>query len=558
MGRKKIKIQTIKDERNRQVTFLKRKAGLLKKAYELSVLCDCEIAVVIFSSQNKLVQYASTNMDKVLMRYTDFGEPNESLTNVQCAALYGEGGADNDDDDLLLPNSASAATPGLAPHDLIDASSAIRSPDMHRLPRYHQDAADEGLVGATAFATGSVPVSNMALQQSYIQQQQQQQQHGYYQPQQPQPQPQQHHHHHPPQQQMVAMYSPVLGDLEPAGGSPYYSSPMSYTNATPTNAIYQPSSRGVAQQPGIAQQLSAYPYGLSVKQHQTQQQQQFGYAPPLMRAYSTYQPMSSYQPQHQHQHHQPQQQQQQQHGGIAVPLSGDSISSQAAVMYQVGQPYQPGQVLGRPLDSYRTRISVPSAAAVLPTSASGPPQYMLYRMSEDDAQPADDGAAQQAAQAAAQPVLPGPLHTIAEDEDDRFVNDDDEEEEQDAEHEAPAQDTDDAGGAATGDQDDPSAQVFDFEAPTDSEDGDGRRQSQLRDAPPGLRVEIPPKGQQPAAKDRGAAQRRSAASTTRLTPAITPDTSGGGLRTGHAAGDAKQSAQQQQQQQGRGRRFPLA
>ncbi|KAJ2557677.1 hypothetical protein GGH95_005120, partial [Coemansia sp. RSA 1836] len=440
---KKIKIQTIKDERNRQVTFLKRKAGLLKKAYELSVLCDCEIAVVIFSSQNKLVQYASTNMDKVLMRYTDFGEPNESLTNVQCAALYGEGGADNDDDDLLLPNSASAATPGLAPHDLIDASSAIRSPDMHRLPRYHQDAADEGLVGATAFATGSVPVSNMALQQSYIQQQQQQQQHGYYQPQQPQPQPQQHHHHHPPQQQMVAMYSPVLGDLEPAGGSPYYSSPMSYTNATPTNAIYQPSSRGVAQQPGIAQQLSAYPYGLSVKQHQTQQQQQFGYAPPLMRAYSTYQPMSSYQPQHQHQHHQPQQQQQQQHGGIAVPLSGDSISSQAAVMYQVGQPYQPGQVLGRPLDSYRTRISVPSAAAVLPTSASGPPQYMLYRMSEDDAQPADDGAAQQAAQAAAQPVLPGPLHTIAEDEDDRFVNDDDEEEEQDAEHEAPAQDTDD-------------------------------------------------------------------------------------------------------------------
>ncbi|KAJ1756161.1 Myocyte-specific enhancer factor 2D, partial [Coemansia sp. RSA 1591] len=55
MGRKKIKIQTIKDERNRQVTFLKRKAGLLKKAYELSVLCDSEIAVVIFSSQNKLV-----------------------------------------------------------------------------------------------------------------------------------------------------------------------------------------------------------------------------------------------------------------------------------------------------------------------------------------------------------------------------------------------------------------------------------------------------------------------------------------------------------------------
>ncbi|KAJ2791039.1 hypothetical protein GGI18_001412 [Coemansia linderi] len=173
MGRKKIKIQTIKDERNRQVTFLKRKAGLLKKAYELSVLCDCEIAVVIFSSQNKLVQYASTNMDKVLMRYTDFGEPNESLTNVQCAALYGEG-ADNDDDDLM-PNSASAATPGLASHDLLDASSAVRSPpDMHRPPRY-QEPDDSGLASATtAFAAGGVP--NMSLQQSYLPQQQPQQQ----------------------------------------------------------------------------------------------------------------------------------------------------------------------------------------------------------------------------------------------------------------------------------------------------------------------------------------------------------------------------------------------
>ncbi|KAL5110562.1 Myocyte-specific enhancer factor 2C [Taenia crassiceps] len=40
MGRKKIEIKRIDDERNRQVTFTKRKLGLMKKAYELSVLCD--------------------------------------------------------------------------------------------------------------------------------------------------------------------------------------------------------------------------------------------------------------------------------------------------------------------------------------------------------------------------------------------------------------------------------------------------------------------------------------------------------------------------------------
>ncbi|XP_077295296.1 myocyte-specific enhancer factor 2-like isoform X2 [Arctopsyche grandis] len=81
MGRKKIQISRITDERNRQVTFNKRKFGVMKKAYELSVLCDCEIALIIFSSNNKLYQYASTDMDKVLLKYTEYNEPHESLTN---------------------------------------------------------------------------------------------------------------------------------------------------------------------------------------------------------------------------------------------------------------------------------------------------------------------------------------------------------------------------------------------------------------------------------------------------------------------------------------------
>ncbi|XP_032906106.1 myocyte-specific enhancer factor 2A isoform X5 [Amblyraja radiata] len=81
MGRKKIQITRIMDERNRQVTFTKRKFGLMKKAYELSVLCDCEIALIIFNSSNKLFQYASTDMDKVLLKYTEYNEPHESRTN---------------------------------------------------------------------------------------------------------------------------------------------------------------------------------------------------------------------------------------------------------------------------------------------------------------------------------------------------------------------------------------------------------------------------------------------------------------------------------------------
>uniref|UniRef100_UPI003AB0A99B myocyte enhancer factor 2ca isoform X4 n=1 Tax=Centroberyx gerrardi TaxID=166262 RepID=UPI003AB0A99B len=100
MGRKKIQIARIMDERNRQVTFTKRKFGLMKKAYELSVLCDCEIALIIFNSTNKLFQYASTDMDKVLLKYTEYNEPHESRTNsdiVDTLRKKGLNGCDSPD-----------------------------------------------------------------------------------------------------------------------------------------------------------------------------------------------------------------------------------------------------------------------------------------------------------------------------------------------------------------------------------------------------------------------------------------------------------------------------
>ncbi|XP_075181229.1 myocyte-specific enhancer factor 2C isoform X4 [Anomaloglossus baeobatrachus] len=109
MGRKKIQITRIMDERNRQVTFTKRKFGLMKKAYELSVLCDCEIALIIFNSTNKLFQYASTDMDKVLLKYTEYNEPHESRTNsdiVEALNKKEHRGCDSPD-----PDSSYALTP---------------------------------------------------------------------------------------------------------------------------------------------------------------------------------------------------------------------------------------------------------------------------------------------------------------------------------------------------------------------------------------------------------------------------------------------------------------
>ncbi|KAM9861013.1 myocyte-specific enhancer factor 2A-like [Aulostomus maculatus] len=111
MGRKKIQITRIVDERNRQVTFMKRKFGLMKKAYELSVLCDCEIALIIFNSSNKLFQYASTDMDKVLLKYTEYNEPHESRTNADIVEALNKKehrGCDSPDADasyVLTPNT---------------------------------------------------------------------------------------------------------------------------------------------------------------------------------------------------------------------------------------------------------------------------------------------------------------------------------------------------------------------------------------------------------------------------------------------------------------------
>lgn len=61
-----------------QVTFLKRKNGLLKKAMELGILCDCEVSVVIFNLNNgKLFEYSSVEPEKIFMRYATYNGPSE-------------------------------------------------------------------------------------------------------------------------------------------------------------------------------------------------------------------------------------------------------------------------------------------------------------------------------------------------------------------------------------------------------------------------------------------------------------------------------------------------
>ncbi|XP_059434315.1 agamous-like MADS-box protein AGL104 isoform X1 [Corylus avellana] len=58
MGRVKLEIKRIENNTNRQVTFSKRRNGLIKKAYELSILCDIDIALIMFSPSGRLSHFS--------------------------------------------------------------------------------------------------------------------------------------------------------------------------------------------------------------------------------------------------------------------------------------------------------------------------------------------------------------------------------------------------------------------------------------------------------------------------------------------------------------------
>ncbi|XP_031403656.1 agamous-like MADS-box protein AGL104 isoform X2 [Punica granatum] len=126
MGRVKLQMKRIENTANRQVTFSKRRNGLIKKAYELSVLCDVDIALIMFSPSGRLSLFSGHNksIEEVLRRYVDLPEqdsgrtlPNqESLRKMLCK-LKGES-------NLTYYHMASLASSD-SPVEAVDATELI-------------------------------------------------------------------------------------------------------------------------------------------------------------------------------------------------------------------------------------------------------------------------------------------------------------------------------------------------------------------------------------------------------------------------------------------------
>ncbi|XP_042457474.1 truncated transcription factor CAULIFLOWER A-like [Zingiber officinale] len=94
MGRGRVQLKRIENKVNRQVTFSKRRSGLLKKAHEISVLCDAEVALIVFSTKGKLYEYSSdTSMENILERYQRYSYAERAIMETDSESQenwYGE------------------------------------------------------------------------------------------------------------------------------------------------------------------------------------------------------------------------------------------------------------------------------------------------------------------------------------------------------------------------------------------------------------------------------------------------------------------------------------
>uniref|UniRef100_A0ACD5WNK2 Uncharacterized protein n=1 Tax=Avena sativa TaxID=4498 RepID=A0ACD5WNK2_AVESA len=89
--RGRVELRRIEDRTSRQVRFSKRRSGLFKKAFELSLLCDAEVALLVFSPAGKLYEFASASIESTYDRYQRFAGAGENLNE-------GDASGNNDGD----------------------------------------------------------------------------------------------------------------------------------------------------------------------------------------------------------------------------------------------------------------------------------------------------------------------------------------------------------------------------------------------------------------------------------------------------------------------------
>ncbi|KMZ66286.1 hypothetical protein ZOSMA_2G02980 [Zostera marina] len=90
MGRAKLKIKRLENAGGRQVTFSKRRAGIVKKATELSILCDIDLALLMFPPAGKAIMCLGENstMDQVLHKFSQQTPQERAKRKLESLEIY--------------------------------------------------------------------------------------------------------------------------------------------------------------------------------------------------------------------------------------------------------------------------------------------------------------------------------------------------------------------------------------------------------------------------------------------------------------------------------------
>ncbi|OCF35080.1 hypothetical protein I316_03120 [Kwoniella heveanensis BCC8398] len=118
-SRRKIRIEYISDKSRRHITFSKRKAGIMKKAYELSILTGTQVLLLVVSETGLVYTFTTTKLQPLVQK-------SEGKNLIQ-ACLNAPDGFGPDGQPLTGPVSATKAKNGglaIRPHKLTAAASA--------------------------------------------------------------------------------------------------------------------------------------------------------------------------------------------------------------------------------------------------------------------------------------------------------------------------------------------------------------------------------------------------------------------------------------------------
>ncbi|URD88999.1 MADS-box transcription factor 68 [Musa troglodytarum] len=85
MGRVKLKIKRLENSSSRQVTYSKRKAGVMKKAKELSILCDIDLVLLMFAPNGKPTVCVGdrSNIEEVVARFSQVSQQERAKRKLE-------------------------------------------------------------------------------------------------------------------------------------------------------------------------------------------------------------------------------------------------------------------------------------------------------------------------------------------------------------------------------------------------------------------------------------------------------------------------------------------